>query len=95
MLVGQADTLMSAKPRSQVRIVGCVLHDLAFFLICAVLGLTIPAALGAMMIMLFWPGDLTPAWSHVLSPCANSAGLSGLRKDFARQRVGLLMRMNR
>jgi hypothetical protein len=31
-------------------------HDLAFFLVCAVLGLTIPAALGAVMIMLFWSG---------------------------------------
>jgi hypothetical protein len=32
------------------------IHDLAFFLVCAVLGLTIPAVLGAIMIMLFWPG---------------------------------------
>jgi hypothetical protein len=57
MLVAHADTLMSAKPRSQVE--DCrmrSIHDLAFFLVCAVLGLTIPAALGAMMIMLFWPG---------------------------------------
>ena len=32
------------------------IYDLAFFLVCAVVGLTIPSALGALMIMLFWWG---------------------------------------
>jgi hypothetical protein len=50
------------------------IHDLGFVVVSALLGLTIPAALGAVMIMLFWSGtplalpwDLTPVRSHVLS----------------------------
>jgi hypothetical protein len=36
------------------------IHDLAFFLVCAVLGLTILSALGAVAIMLFSPLHPTP-----------------------------------
>jgi len=36
------------------------IFHLAFLLVCAVLGLTIPSVLGALMIMLFWSGAPSP-----------------------------------